>query len=73
MIFRILFFLLGFFLMTIGFFYLMIYINLFSFGYTLDEYFSYLVTRYECWLLIIGIFIEVMVIFGKGKNNVKHL
>ncbi len=73
MLFRLLFGVFGFFLMVVGFCYLIIYINLFSFGYTIDEYFSYLVTRYECWLLIVGIVIEIFVIFGKGKSNVKCL
>lgn len=73
MFFRFLLGIFGFFLMVVGFCYLIIYINLFSFGYTFDEYFSYLVTRYECWLLIIGIIIEIIVIFRKGKNNVKRL
>lgn len=73
MISKIFFFTLGFFLMIYGFYYLIIYINLFSFGYTFDEYFSYLVTRYECWSLIIGILIEIIVIFRKEKKYVKRL
>lgn len=73
MISKIFFAVFGFFLMIIGFYYLIIYINLLSFGYTLDEYFSYLVTRYECWTLIIGIIIEIIIIFKKEKKHVKHL
>lgn len=73
MISKIFFFTLGFFLMIYGFYYLIIYINLFSFGYTFDEYFSYLVTRYECWSLIIGILIEIIVIFRKEKKYVKRI
>lgn len=73
MVSKVFFFILGFLLMTYGFYYLIIYINLFSFGYTFDEYFSYLVTRYECWSLIIGIIIELIIVFRKEKKSVKRL
>ena len=63
----------GFILMVIGLSYIIVYINLLSFGYTLREYFSYTLTRYECWFFAIGLVIEIIVIFRKGKNNGKHL
>lgn len=63
----------GFILMVIGLSYIIVYINLLSFGYTVREYFSYILTRYECWFFIIGLVIEIIVIFRKGKNNGKHI
>lgn len=71
MLLKIFFSFLGLFLMVIGCSYIIIYTNLFSFGYTISEYFSHLVTRYECWYFIVGLIIEITVIFGKGKNSDK--
>lgn len=70
---RVIFFLFGFFLMTIGLTYIIVYTNLLSFGYTLGEYFCYLVTRYECWYFVIGLLIDTFLIFKGEKKYVKRL
>ena len=66
---RIIFFLVGFCLMVIGFSYIVIYKNLLTFGYSLSEYFEFLVTRYECWYFVIGLLIEIIVVHRKGIHK----
>lgn len=66
---RIIFFLVGFCLMVIGFSYIVIYKNLLTFGYSLSEYFEFLVTRYECWYFVIGLLIEIIVVNRKGIHK----
>lgn len=66
---RIIFFLIGFCLMVIGLSYIIVYKNLLTFGYTLSEYFEFLVTRYECWYFVIGLLIEIIVVNRKGIHK----
>ena len=70
---KVFYFLLGFLLMVIGFFYTIVYINLISFGYNIKEYFLYLTTRCECWSLILGLLIILISLFRKGKKHDKRL
>lgn len=71
MITRIFFFLFGFSLMIIGFMYIIIYINLLSFGYTVGEYLVYVVSHYECLLSLVGFIIVLFCLFRKGKKHDK--
>ena len=73
MITRIFFFLIGFFLIVMGIMYMIIYLNLLSFGYNFLEYLTYILTHYECLLIIQGIIIVLLCIFRKGKNDVKRI
>ena len=73
MITRIVFFLIGFIFMVIGFSYFIIYTNLLSFWYSLYEYLTYCISRYECQLLIIGFIIILIIIVRKGKKHDKCL
>ena len=57
MISKIFFFLIGFIFMVIGFSYIILYLNLISFGFTFSEYLSYILDRGECLLLVIGFII----------------
>ena len=70
---KVFYFLLGFLLMVIGFFYTIVYINLISFGYNIKEYFLYLITRYECWFLVLGLLIILITLFRKEKKHDKRL
>lgn len=70
---KIFFFLIGFILMTIGFSYIIIYINLLTFGYSLSEFLIYIVSRYECYLVLIGLLIILLTLFRKGKKYDKRL
>ena len=73
MITRIFFFLIGFFLIVMGIMYMIIYLNLLSFGYNFLEYLTYILTHYECLVIIPGIIIVLLCIFKKGKSDVKRI
>lgn len=62
-------FLTGFGLMIIGFSTIILYINLFSFGYNFKEYVSYIAKLPELYYLIIGfIMINFAIIKKEGKK-----
>lgn len=73
MFYKFVFVIIGFLLMTIGFCYIIIYSNLLTFGYTLGEYFDYLIKRYECWYFVFGLLIEIIIVFRRENRNVKCL
>lgn len=54
---RIFFFLLGFGLMTIGFVYIVMYLNMLSIGYKFLDYVNFIKERPECYLTIVGFII----------------
>ena len=54
---RIFFFLIGFGIMTIGFVYIVMYLNLLSIGYNFSDYVNFIRVRFECYFTIIGFFI----------------
>lgn len=56
--------------MVYGISYIIIYINLFSFGYTIKEYLIFLSTTFEGYLLPIGIIIEVLAL-NIRKDKIK--
>ena len=55
-------YLLSIFFMTIGLTFIIIYTNLFSFGYTFFEYLEFVLSKIECILFFIG-FIMLIYIF----------
>lgn len=57
---RIFFFLIGFGLSVVGFSYIILYFNLFSIGYNLEEYVNFIIRRLECYYSILGIFIMII-------------
>lgn len=73
MITRIFFFLIGFGLTIIGFFYIIAYLNLLSIGYNFIEYLSFILKRIECWLAIIGLIILFLSIFLNYNNDFAYL
>lgn len=70
---RIFLFLLGFGLMTVGSTYIITYINLFSFGYTLKEFLIFILKRYECLYVLIGLSLVTITIYWKGESNDLYL
>ena len=73
MLIKIFLFLLGFGLMTIGFSTLILYINLFSFGYNFKEYVSYVVKIPEFYYLLVGFLLLNVSILLKGEKDEKHI
>lgn len=66
---RIFFFLIGFGLTVIGFSYIILYLNLISIGYNLDEYVNFIIRRVECYFSIVGIIIMTLSIMIKGDKD----
>ena len=62
----------GFILTTLGFFYVIVYSNLFTFGYSLKEYFLFMLTKLGLYSLILGlILIFIALIQLKRKEEKK--
>ena len=68
MITRFFLFLIGFSFMVIGFTFMVIYLNLFTFGFTMVDYFKYILTRIECYLPLVGI-ILIFISTKKKRGN----
>lgn len=73
MISRIFLFLIGFGFSTIGFAFMISYLNLITFGYSLLEYVNYISKRPECILGIIGLIIITITIFIPGGTDELHI
>lgn len=58
----------GYILMVIGLSFMIVYINLLTFGFTFIEYFKYICTRYECYLFLLGLVI-IITLFRRNKND----
>lgn len=70
---RIFFFLLGYSLMVLGFSFIILYLNYLTIGYNLIEYVNFIISRVECYYVLIGFIIIILSIFIKGENkNDKH-
>lgn len=71
---RMLSFLFGFGLMVIGCTYLILYLNLTTIGYSVMEYFEFIVRRYETYYVVIGFIIVTLSIYTKrGKMHDLYL
>lgn len=66
---RIFFFLFGFGLMTLGFVYIILYLNLLNIGYNFSYYVNFIVRRVECYFTIIGFIILNLSIYIKGDKK----
>lgn len=60
MIIKILLIVLGYILMVYGITYIIVYINLFPFGYTIKEYLIFLLTTIEGYYLPLGMLLEII-------------
>lgn len=63
---KTLLFLTGFGLMVIGFTYIIIYFTLFNIGYSLYDYFLFIIRRIECLFVLLGFF---LILFSMGKGD----
>ena len=66
---RIFFFLFGFGLMTIGFVYIILYLNILSIGYNFSYYVHFISRRIECYFSVIGFIILNLSIYIKGDKK----
>ena len=63
---RFFLFLIGFGFSIMGCMYIILYLNYLTIGYSLSEYFSFIIRRVECYLLLLGIICMLISIF-KGE------
>lgn len=63
------FFAAGVFLTSYGLTFIIIYINLLNMGYTLLGYIKYILTHFECLIIILGIILLYLSFERKGKNE----
>lgn len=73
MLVKVFLFLCGFGFMLIGFSTLILYINLFSFGYNFKEYVCYILKLPEFYYLVVGFILVNFSILKKGEENEKCL
>lgn len=59
----------GFMLMTMGFFYVIAYINLFTFGYSLLEYSKFMLSHIQTYSLPIGMLLIAIALYKKGARR----
>lgn len=64
--FKLFFFFLGFSMTVFGLVYIIIYLNLLTFGYTFFEYLKFIITRYECLIALFGSIILTITVIMKG-------
>ena len=69
MFFRLFLFLFGFGLTTIGFVYIICYLNLFTIGYNFFDFVNFIIRRIECINTINGKIIMYLSICIRGKNE----
>ena len=69
---KIFLFITGFGLMVLGFSTMILYINLFAFGYNFKEYISYIVKLPEFYYLLVGFILINLSILNKGEKNEKY-
>lgn len=62
---RFLIFILGIILMSIGLFFILLYLNLFVLGYSFFEFVKFIIMRVDCSIFFIGIILVVISIEGK--------
>ncbi len=71
---RIIFFLIGFGLSTIGFVFIISYLNLMTIGYNFKEYVQFISSNIECLIGPIGLIITFLTIFiPGGKKDELHI
>ena len=69
MLLKIFIFLIGFGLTTIGFVYMISYMNLFSIGYNFLDYVNFIIRRFECLNTLTGIILMIISTYIGGKNE----
>ncbi len=73
MITRIITFLIGFGLSTIGFIFIISYLNIMTIGYNFIEYVNFIIRRPECLIGPIGLLMTFLSIYIPGGKNEIHI
>ena len=70
--FKIFIFLIGFGLTTIGLVYMILYLNILTFGYNFFDYVNFIIRRIECLNTAIGTSL-ILISFNLGGKNELHI
>lgn len=65
---RVFFFFVGFWFLIIGFTYLILYLNLLTFGYHLSDYIRFVFSKYQTFLFFVGLLMIIMTIYVRKKE-----
>ena len=66
---RVFFFLFGFGFTTLGFSFIILYLNLFTIEYNFHDYVNFIIRRPECYFGIIGFIIMTISVLTKGEDK----
>ena len=66
---RVFFFLFGFGFTTLGFSFIILYLNLLTIGYNFYDYVNFIIKRPECYFGILGFIIMTISIINRGDDN----
>ena len=66
---KVFFFFIGFLFLVIGFSFAILYLNLLTFGYSIREYFGFLMGKTSSYLFFLGLIIIGVLIFGERKKS----
>ncbi len=64
---RIILYLISYFMMVFGLSFILIYLNLITFEYTIYDFFYFIITRVECLLFFIGLFLFIFLVNKKKE------
>lgn len=67
--FKFFLYILGVFLVSLGIFFTIIYLNLLRLGYSLIEFGKFIIRKPEFWLIIIGIILILLALERRIKNE----
>ena len=62
---RIVLWIVSFIFMIIGLTFILLYINLFSFGYTMKEYIEFIFTNLECYFFYVGFLLYLFLLIRR--------
>ncbi len=66
MIFRIMVFILGIILCSLGLSFIIIYLNLLNMGYNFREYVHFIISKWECLVIFLGMLLIFLSVYRKG-------
>ena len=69
MILKIFLFLMGILIKSLSLMFIIMYLNLINMGFTLLDYLYFIITRFECLMIIIGIILIIISMYKRKDSN----
>lgn len=69
MFYQIIILIIGIILTVLSISYIILYSNIMKIGYSFDDYLMFLSSRYECWLLLVGILLIIISIYFPWRDK----